>query len=92
MAELPKDPKSKGSGGFGTLSERGTKLWASGAVLDIFKDILSNTFDPDSNPKGIINVGTSENVRVPYWFVAYYHSVELIAVPYASGRRRLCCR
>ena len=63
MAELLVDPKLEPVEVPGTLSQRGDKLSASGAVLDLFREILSNTFHPDHNQGGIINAGTSENVR-----------------------------
>lgn len=44
------------------LSKRGTELSASGATLDKFKTILGNAYDPNTNPHGIINLGTAENV------------------------------
>ena len=63
MAELLVQPKVEPVEAPGTLSHRGDKLSASGAVLDLFREILSNTFHPDNNHGGIINAGTSENVR-----------------------------
>ena len=63
MAELPKRPKTEVDPEPSGLSKRGAVLSASGATLDKFKQILGNPYDPDSNPHGIINIGTAENVR-----------------------------
>lgn len=44
-----------------TLAPRGVELAANSDVLDLFRTILSNPYDPDENPDGYINIGTSEN-------------------------------
>lgn len=55
---VPAEPKSTANG----LSQRGQELAASGSMLDKFKAILGNPYDPDTNPDGIVNIGTAENV------------------------------
>ncbi len=89
MAELPGRRPLETTENEATLSQRGAKLSASGAVLDIFRDILSNTFHPETNEKGIINAGTSENVTTFILSVERFDS-DRITVPHASGGGRLC--
>ena len=45
-----------------SLSHRGSELYAFGAAVDDFKAIIGNIYDPDTNPDGIVNLGTAENV------------------------------
>jgi hypothetical protein len=49
-----------------TLADRGVDLAQAGAVMDMFKIILSDPYHPDDNPDGFINIGTAENVRRIY--------------------------
>ncbi|KAI9673631.1 MAG: hypothetical protein M1817_002268 [Caeruleum heppii] len=44
-----------------TLSARGAKNAASGALMGRFMDVLQNPYDATSNPTGIINLGAAEN-------------------------------
>ena len=45
-----------------TLSQRGLELAAPGGMLEKFKAILGDPYDPETNPNGFINMGTAENV------------------------------
>lgn len=45
-----------------SLASRGRDLVHAGEFLDMFQTILSNPFEPDSNPTGFIKMGTVENV------------------------------
>ena len=47
-----------------SLSSRGDELASAGGLLDKFKSILEDLYDPDTNPNGFVNIGTAENVRV----------------------------
>ena len=60
--ELPRRPRYEQEVQHSGLSERGTKLSASGTTLDKFKKILGEAYDSVTNPHGIINIGTAENV------------------------------
>lgn len=46
-----------------SLADRGLHFAHVGEKLGSFKTILSNPYDPDTNPDGFINMGTAENVR-----------------------------
>ena len=46
----------------GSLSRRGIQLEGSGQMIDKFKNILGNLYDPETNPDGWCNVGVAENV------------------------------
>lgn len=46
-----------------SLADRGLEFAKLGESLGKFKTILSNPYDPDTNPGGFINMGTAENVR-----------------------------
>ena len=48
-----------------TLSSRGADLASGDNIREMFKTILANPYDPDTNPEGFINIGTSENVMTP---------------------------
>lgn len=56
-----------------TLSQRGQELAAGPNIREKFKTILANPYDPDKNPEGFINIGTSENVNDR----AYYLSISV---------------
>ncbi|KAF2104668.1 PLP-dependent transferase [Rhizodiscina lignyota] len=43
------------------LSERGTALAISGGIRDRFGSVLGDPFHAESNPKGFVNIGTSES-------------------------------
>ena len=45
-----------------TLSNRGAELASRAEFIDVFKKILEDPYDPDTNPDGFVNLGTSENV------------------------------
>ncbi len=45
-----------------SLSARGLELQAGGALADAWKAILGDSYDAETNPNGIVNLGTSENV------------------------------
>ncbi len=45
-----------------SLSARGLELRAGGALADAWKAILGDSYDAETNPNGIVNLGTSENV------------------------------
>ena len=45
-----------------SLSKRGQGLMAGSDFVDKLKRILDNPYDPVSNPEGIVNLGTAENV------------------------------
>lgn len=47
------------------LSNRGSELSGLGSRFEQFKVIFGNLYDPDTNPDGIVNLGVSENVRLP---------------------------
>lgn len=46
-----------------SLADRGLEFAKVGEILGKFKTILSNPYDPDTNPDGFINMGVAENVR-----------------------------
>ena len=48
-----------------TLSSRGAKLTAMGEGLEKLKKLFANTYDPETNPNGLVNMGVSENVCWP---------------------------
>ena len=48
----------------GSLSRRGVQLENSGQMVDKFKEILADLYDPKTNPTGWCNVGVAENVRM----------------------------
>lgn len=50
------------SGPRSALSKRGRQLHAGGVLVDKWKPILDDSYDPEENPDGIVNLGTSENV------------------------------
>lgn len=50
-----------------TLADRGLQFSDIGEVLEKFKIILSDPYDPDTNPDGFINMGVAENVRDRSW-------------------------
>lgn len=60
------------------LAPRGVELAKAGEALGFFKTILSNPYDPDSNPDGFINLGTAENVCPSLLY--YINSEEVVAV------------
>lgn len=45
-----------------TLSGRGDELLKGGGNLTASRRSAGNRFDPDTNPNGIVNLGTAENV------------------------------
>lgn len=45
-----------------SLADRGLQFAHIGENLGKFKTILSNPYDPDTNPDGFINMGIAENV------------------------------
>ena len=45
------------------LSARGEELESVAAIVDKFKKLLGNPYDPDTHPDGIVNLGTAENVN-----------------------------
>lgn len=45
------------------LSERGVK-YLDEQGIDQIRGVLSDPYDRDSNPGGLINMGTAENVRL----------------------------
>lgn len=47
-----------------SLADRGLELAQVGQLLDKFKEILQNPYDPDANPDGFVNMGIAENVCV----------------------------
>ena len=48
-----------------SLSSRGVELAKSFGAFEKFKDVFGNPYDPDKNPKGLINIGVAENVSPP---------------------------
>ena len=44
------------------LSERGEAYIKDAAGLERIKQLLGDVYDPDTNPNGIVNLGTAENV------------------------------
>lgn len=46
-----------------TLGRRGDELIAPGGMLDLFTELFSAPYHIETNPKGIICMGVSENVR-----------------------------
>ncbi len=47
----------------GSLSSRGAIRAATGGrLLDKFKEIFANPYDPETNPDGFVNIGVAENV------------------------------
>ena len=54
-----------------SLSDRGTELSSVGGIIDTFKAILGNPYDPDTNPDGFVNIGTAENVSNFHFFTAF---------------------
>ena len=51
-----------------SLSDRGAELSSAGGFIDKFKDILGDTYDPDTNPDGFVNIGTAENVGIECFY------------------------
>ena len=51
-----------------SLSARGTELFAHGGHLDKFREIWGNAYNPESNPDGFVNMGTSENVNLSFLY------------------------
>lgn len=47
------------------LSNRGSELSVLGSQFAGFKVIFGDLYDPDTNPNGFVNLGVSENVKVP---------------------------
>lgn len=45
-----------------SLSRRGVELASGDSLRDMFKTILSDPYDPDTNTEGFVNIGTAENV------------------------------
>lgn len=45
-----------------TLSKRGDELFGNGGTLAAIRRNAGNSFDPDTNPNGFVNLGTAENV------------------------------
>ena len=45
-----------------TLSPRGNELAEAGGMRKKFGPILKDSYDPDTNPGGIVNIGVAENV------------------------------
>lgn len=64
---LPIRPKPVPAHDGSSLSDRGLDLAKAGAMMDMFKTILENPYDPDKNPDGFVNIGTAENVRDVYF-------------------------
>lgn len=46
------------------LSSRGLVLAGGGEQVAKFKQLLGNPWDPKTNPGGIVNIGTAENVQL----------------------------
>ena len=46
------------------MSDRVEEFFQAGKVRDHFGEIWSNSYHPERNPNGIINLGTSENYVV----------------------------
>ena len=46
-----------------TLARRGAELAAQPSLRDRFGAILKDLYDPETNPKGFVNIGVAENVR-----------------------------
>lgn len=44
-----------------SLSNRGQDLQAGGGLIEKWKWILDNPYDPDTNPDGVVNLGVAEN-------------------------------
>ena len=78
MAELPSRLKPDTVPDLSGLSSRGTELSGSSATLDKFKKILGDVYHPDTNPRGIINIGTAENVEKS--IVTYVRTGKLTAL------------
>ena len=47
-----------------SLSKRGLELKEAAALVDKFKKIFENPYEPDKNPKGFVNLGVAENVSL----------------------------
>lgn len=45
-----------------TLGKRGHELANGPNLREKYKGILSDLFDPDTNPGGLVNLGQAENV------------------------------
>ena len=45
-----------------SISVRGQQNASTGALFSRFFDVISNLYDKEKNPKGYINLGSSENV------------------------------
>ncbi|KAL9632617.1 MAG: hypothetical protein Q9164_005210, partial [Protoblastenia rupestris] len=54
-----------------SLSDRGVELSSAGGLIDKFKDILGDTYDPDTNPDGFVNIGTAENIKLDWKDFSY---------------------
>ncbi|KAL9125967.1 MAG: hypothetical protein Q9217_004911 [Psora testacea] len=64
----------------GVLSTRGNELASVSGVVDQFKELLENPYDPDTNPDGIVNIGTAENKpRTSIDWVAYRVGCEYVS-------------
>lgn len=50
-----------------TLADRGLQFAHIGEGMEKYKIILSDPYDPDTNPDGFINMGVAENVRDRSW-------------------------
>ena len=44
------------------LSERGEAYIKDGEGLERIRQLLGDVYDPSTNPNGIVNLGTAENV------------------------------
>ena len=44
------------------LSNRGLELQANGGLVERWKWMLDNSYHAETNPDGIVNLGTAENV------------------------------
>ena len=46
------------------LSGRGKQLEQDGQRIEWFRTVLKNPYDPKTNPDGLANIGTAENVSL----------------------------
>jgi hypothetical protein len=49
-----------------TLAARGLALASGDNLRELFGALLGNIYDPETNPNGILNIGTAENACVQF--------------------------